>query len=641
MKSFFAQYRNWIIGAVIVVIAGGAFFLFQNGNGDEKNYELYTVKRDRLDQSLEVTGTLEPAETIDLSFQNSGQVAEVFVQIGERVSKGDTLARLENSDEGAKVQEAQASLNEAQAALNLELADAKDEDIAIAQADVDKAESNVTKAEVELQNAKSQQDNVKKSVDQDIAVAELALEDAQLNLEKVKEQSTTDIDENVIDVEGASLSLKSRMGQLFSQLAVAIQTVDQMYGFYGPEVITDDIFTGEGRDDYLDLKELLLSVNTEHERLEDIYLIFSSTPTDEEYDLVVDDLSELTKDAQSMMLKAVQVSNDEVLEGEYSDSILVQLRIDIRAASDALNSAISSYDAAKSTYDDALLQQSSGDVTLPLDVESAELLVSQREQELEKTKVQGDISIDDAENKVKSLEADVSVQESLLESSKASLNKVLSDPRDVDLGPYRARVDQASARLNSAQTVYNKTLLKAPLNGILTQREVDFGEQVTFGSAAGAQVAFQMIDDNEFHIEVKVPETQIGKVTQESEVTVQFDSIGRDEEFEGDIVSIEPGSTEIDGIVYYKVKVALIEKDDRLKAGMTADVFIKALPKENALVIPEVAIFKDQGRKWVYIPTDDPKKRDQAEVRTGIRGTSGIIEIVSGLEEGDQILVPK
>lgn len=641
MKSFLRRYRNWIILAVLVVGGGAVFAYFQMQNSNGTLYDAVVVEKGTIDQSIEVTGTLEPSETIDLSFQGSGLVAEVAVRVGDRLTQGQVLGRLENADEAARVSEAQASLNEARASLNLEAADAKLEDVAIAQADVDQASSNLVKVQVELDNAQNQLDNVKKSVEQDVAVAEISLQDAELNLEKVKQQSQQGTSGDVIGVESTSLVLKSTMGTLLAEIASAIEAVDLIYGLFAPAIIDRDFIQEEDVDDFLAVRDLLVDNQEEYQRLYSLYLDLPARPQPEDFASIFADLGDLNKAMLNMTLRAIQVANDSSLDAEYFSDDLVTIRSEIQGASVSLTSAVSSYESAKRNYDDSVLEQSTGSVTDVLDVESAELLVTQRTQELEKTKVEGDIRVDDAENNVKSLEADVKVQEALIQSAEANLNKVLSDPRDVDLGPFRARVDQAEARLLSAQADLSETILQAPIDGVLTNRNVDFGEQVTVGSAAGTQVAFQMIDDNEFHIDVNVPETQISKIGTESDVEITFDSLGREEPFKGQIVSVEPGATEIDDIVYYIVKVALVEKDERLKAGMTADVLIKADPKEGVLIVPEIAVFREDGLKWVRIPTNNPRKNDQVEVRTGVRGSGGRIEIVHGLEEGQTILVPK
>jgi HlyD family secretion protein len=248
----------------------------------------------------------------------------------------------------------------------------------------------------------------------------------------------------------------------------------------------------------------------------------------------------------------------------------------------------------------------------------------------------------DAENTIKTLEAQLEVQDALIESAQASYDKVLADPRSVDIAPFRAMVGQANALVMSAQASLDKTIIRAPVTGILSKKNVEIGEKV--GGIVGNEsfgADFQLIDDNDFYIEINIPETQVNKVERENEVSITFDSIDN-ENFTGTLVSIDPGATEIDGVIYYQADIKIVDEDERLKAGMTADLVLNAEPKVNVLVIPEIAVLTEDGEKWVRLPINGSTERyEKVPVRVGTRGNGGQIEVTSGLEEGQTILVPK
>lgn len=70
---------------------------------------------------------------------------------------------------------------------------------------------------------------------------------------------------------------------------------------------------------------------------------------------------------------------------------------------------------------------------------------------------------------------------------------------------------------------------------------------------------------------------------------------------------------------------------------MTADVTIKTNEKNNVLFIPQRAIIYKNGNKFVRIP--DGKNYKEIPVITGLKGENGEIEIISGLEENQKIIV--
>jgi multidrug efflux pump subunit AcrA (membrane-fusion protein) len=87
-----------------------------------------------------------------------------------------------------------------------------------------------------------------------------------------------------------------------------------------------------------------------------------------------------------------------------------------------------------------------------------------------------------------------------------------------------------------------------------------------------------------------------------------------------------------------------------VKPGMTADVKIITSEKENVLTVPQEAIQKKNGNKIVqvysecnsiYQPTNcyKNKKAEDREVVTGLEGSDGLIEIVSGLQEGEKVIL--
>jgi len=69
---------------------------------------------------------------------------------------------------------------------------------------------------------------------------------------------------------------------------------------------------------------------------------------------------------------------------------------------------------------------------------------------------------------------------------------------------------------------------------------------------------------------------------------------------------------------------------------MTANVTIITDFKENVLILPQRAVLERNGKKFVRVPEDSTFK--EIEVQTGLRGSGGEIEIISGLKEGDKVI---
>lgn len=84
------------------------------------NYVLAEASERDLAQTVHAHGIVSSAQNVDLSFDRSGRVADVFVDVGSQVAAGDRLVALENSIEAAQLAGAQAALDQKAAGVTSE-----------------------------------------------------------------------------------------------------------------------------------------------------------------------------------------------------------------------------------------------------------------------------------------------------------------------------------------------------------------------------------------------------------------------------------------------------------------------------------------------------------------------------------------
>lgn len=636
MKDFFKSKKRFlliILGIAVLITAG--FFYSQTQSSAAPKYQEYQVKKENLVRTIEASGSLEPATDVHLAFKKGGLIKDVSAKVGDRVNKGDILAQLQNDKEAATLAQYKALLNEAQASLNLELADPTPEEIAIAQADIEQASANKEKALVNLRNARIDLENTRKTLAQDIATAELEIENARLNLDKVKINSSTTETQTSTEIQNTISSYKTAAGQLLVSLKSAMQTADKIFGIEVESVFEDKeefYLTVFESAEFGNTRLLLGRSQSEFNTLKAQYEALPSTLTAADLESFSKNLSNFTMNINTVMLGTSNILDKVLLDQDFALQDLINLRTDITAAASSLNTSLVNYHTAKEKLDNAFINENSTIATVPLDVRTAELNLAQKEQNLEKIKVDGEVLISNKETAVLALEADLQTHDAAINKARAGLDKLMAKPRSVDLAPYQARVAQANAQVLSAQNDYNETLLLAPFSGIVTAKDVEIGQQFTTGTTA-----ITIMDDNEFHIDVSIPETQINQISLEDKVTVAFDALGTDEELEGKILTIEPAAENVEETIYYKAKIVLTKKDPRLKPSMTADVTIQSKKAEPMLSIPEKAIFMENNVKKVRTKGGNGEI-DTTAVTTGVRGDNGMIEIISGLKEGQIIL---
>jgi HlyD family secretion protein len=107
------------------------------------------------------------------------------------------------------------------------------------------------------------------------------------------------------------------------------------------------------------------------------------------------------------------------------------------------------------------------------------------------------------------------------------------------------------------------------------------------------------------------------------------------DEFRGRVERIAPKGTIISGVVNYEVMIGIDGQAERLKPDMTANVTIETAQRE-ALVVPNEAILRDDGTRYVYV--DAGGKPERRDVTVGAR-EGGFTEVRRGLTADDRVRV--
>nr|MEA1925976.1 efflux RND transporter periplasmic adaptor subunit [Patescibacteria group bacterium] len=194
-------------------------------------------------------------------------------------------------------------------------------------------------------------------------------------------------------------------------------------------------------------------------------------------------------------------------------------------------------------------------------------------------------------------------------------------------------VDQARASVQITREQLGKTVLHSPIKGIVSERNAEPGEVTGIGATV-----VSIIQRGELKIEADIPESDIAEVSLGQKADITFDALPSDEIFKAEIFEIEPAATIIQDVVYYKVKLKLENIDQRLKTGMSADIDILTAQENSVLVVPERAVESENGAKIVQVLLENGEVK-KVEVKTGLRGDDGNVEIISGLKEGDEVVM--
>ena len=213
--------------------------------------------------------------------------------------------------------------------------------------------------------------------------------------------------------------------------------------------------------------------------------------------------------------------------------------------------------------------------------------------------------------------------QTVVAKAQAALNDAQNPPREVDVASYRAALEQALANRD-------KAVIKAPIDGIITKVNNKVGEAVS-----GADTVIDLLSPH-YEISVDISETDIAKVKLGDAVVMTLDAFGEDVKFTGKVFNIDPASTVIQDVVYYKVKISIDDTDKAIKPGMTANVIIKTDNRDNALIIPSRAVRTDGAKSVNVLENNQEVKK---EITLGIKGDDGKVEVLNGLNEGDLVIL--
>ena len=162
------------------------------------------------------------------------------------------------------------------------------------------------------------------------------------------------------------------------------------------------------------------------------------------------------------------------------------------------------------------------------------------------------------------------------------------DQSQREVAAAQAGVEVARAQVDAAQTDVNNSVIRSPVDGVVIKRNIEVGQTV----AASYQTPdlYQIAQDlREMRIHTNVSEADVGLIRPGQVARFSVDAYP-EREFEGTVEQFRLNSTSNSGVVTYPIVVAVDNREERLKPGMTAQVRIVVGSKTDVLRIPTAAL---------------------------------------------------
>ncbi len=210
----------------------------------------------------------------------------------------------------------------------------------------------------------------------------------------------------------------------------------------------------------------------------------------------------------------------------------------------------------------------------------------------------------------------------------------------VNLKALRAvnlNIQLAEADLKRAKEELMKTEILAPFDGTVVDIGVKVNDQLSSFDYS-TRTAVYLVDTTIVELEGTVDEVDIYKVKVGQEAIVTTDALPG-VQLKGKVTFISPVGTFVAGVVEFPVTITLESADIELRGGLTASADIIVELHSNVLLLPNRAIKGGPGRYYVEVLVDEVKGITQERpVEIGAQGAN-FTEIVSGLEEGEKVVM--
>ncbi len=207
---------------------------------------------------------------------------------------------------------------------------------------------------------------------------------------------------------------------------------------------------------------------------------------------------------------------------------------------------------------------------------------------------------------------------------------------DYNVKKAQQQVNATSIQVQTAKNNLNNATIVAPTDGKVLAANIKVDE---YTSLAAAVPAFIVGNSDKLQAYLNVNEVDIAKIQLDQEVNLTIDALSKT--IPGKVVAIDENSTNIGGIVYYRVRTSISDLT-MLKPGMSVDGEIVVTSKPSVLTVPSSALQSKGGMTVVRILSPESTEQNEIvlekEVSVGINNNS-LAEILAGLNIGEKVII--
>jgi HlyD family secretion protein len=584
--------------ALVGLMAGGAVFV-SRANAPAAKAEIRTqaVTKGSVIQSVAVSGSVAAVNQTKMSFKTAGKVAAIYVSVGQPVTAGQPLAKLDTTDLEAALAQAQANLVTAQ--------------------------NNYSRTASGTSDSQKAVDQARKQAAQDLATAQATLNKLTANYAAAKTNFTSFTDSATTGIASFQNSLDTIQSQIDALIALMSRIV--------------------GGGDTGDLRNALNAVSganspaLQNARANSISLL---APALADY-----------QSARSAWLSLVSDFDAASAVGNDTTSIANSLQLAqtnytiatsrLTNALDTTSSVLATVQTSVTSAQASLNTQATKSLHDPFDQWRTDLatlynLVGGQQQNVSTVKLkisQGTTYLGTVNDAVGgSIATATQNVTTTAQRGQQSIDSALTSlsSKPFDLSNSQTSVDNAAAAVETAQNNIANAVVTAPTAGVVASVASQVGE-------TAANPFMILANTTSLVLHGTLGESEVAKVKLGLVANVTVDAVGAGTRMTGRVTSLDPVATIQQGVPVYGVDVTIDIANSQVKAGMTGTATVIIASRQDVLTVPNLAIRTAAGRRYLQILKDG--EAVDTDVTFGIANDT-TTEVISGVAEGDLAVLP-
>lgn len=671
MKKFYTKAKNTILkNRRNKILAGGCLALvlalalvpklagLGGGKGETISpNQVVTLKKGSVTNSVSEKGKVVPSNSVEVFSEKSLPVTEVKVKVGDKVKKGDIIARLDSSSIEQQLRSRKAQKAATDKNLSAQISAAKKRlSEALSGQKTGKnsalvaAETSLTQAMDQYLSAEKSYNDFKRSLEERYNQGIVAEKDSRENLAHQEESSDLRYKQLVADLNNnknkiaENRSLAQNSSRAKDYLQGDLDNAKRRLAEIGIEIKDEQGRLAEAQEKATAFQTNITTAGAEKDKLN------LEKATEKDPKKLIEIENEIAKKNSQIEenKKALAAINFDEIKRSANENInrLTKTQSELEIQIGKISEDLATAKADEQKYDsqaEALEKEVEGQAK---QVETTELEVKKAKEDLYNDADKALKAKKSRQDELKTLEKNLETAKNNYENAKKNLESTKTQVAN-EISGLRDNLNTAKAGANSTDEVeienlseeLEKVMIKAPADGTVTEVPAKEGQVPT-----GYLAKIETID--KLRIESQIKEYDKNAIKVGTEVEITSDALAG-ESFKGKVISIDPApmassSDNRSSEVLYKTVIEIDEgKEEKFSPGMTLRVKYILSQEKDTFKVPSDAIFERDGKSYVLGLKNIGKNDYQiqkVEVTRGLENDAETAIKSKDLKMGDKVL---